>query len=88
MCGPGGSCDPILTTYKVTRTDNGEIKYKVGLTPEGAIKLSLFPPSVCEVEVFRAINGATENDIEVVQCMQEWMADYVQMWVEPDETGD
>ena len=88
MCGPGGSCDPILTTYKVTRTDTGDCKYKVALTPEGAIKLALFPPSVCEVEVFQPANAATENNIEVVECMREWMADYVSMWAEPDETGD
>lgn len=62
MCEPTGSWDPILLTYKVTRTDTGETKYKAALTPGGAIKLSLFPPSLCEVEVFEAETIWVEPD--------------------------
>ena len=49
-------------SFRVTRSDTGESKIVWALTPDGAIKISNWPPSICEATPTLSLEMWVEAD--------------------------
>ena len=63
MCTNDTCGMPDNISFKVTRSDSGAVRIVWALTPEGAIKISNWPPSICEATPTLSLEMWVEADM-------------------------